>query len=919
MGTLNVPIVLLQSTEDLLVNPANVDPFLRGRSSTHHFWSHEFRQSGGVASGGVSGGGEGASTGKGSVYGRKGLADLLRALSKPRGTFVGWVRTGHEVCQEAKRVVVDLLDALAKPTPEYTGVNEAEILEGADGTIGLYPSGNFVARINNRNIEEGENDSSRPNCLIEAREAIRAEDMSDEERDASILVESNGQRERIAENKERVGKSTTIVATPAAVISPFPKELMIPPLPACVGHRTPKTSPNKRSHIASGPTSADTPGRNGQRAVGRDREAQKASASAFSTDTYNNRRRNRRSGDRGSNSKHQSSRAFGLQGENRHTPKIVWKEPKPEGVDRQVFPSAQPQELRIETDTSICEDGGQDNGFSASYLPTSALVYDSPLSSVDLNPGAEEFREAGFSPTLDVSTAPLTSDQGLREPVQPLPSLELVMSDSLQRGKRRWIQTEGEGLDGSGELGERNFLVGCSPPSSATAATVGTDKSVSKSVLLSDFLAAEACLEGRLSEARRRAADHLKVAETAADRRIAGINEEQKSRSAKFAAEDRAMIAELETRLAAARHARAPTDLQRAVDCADIDDEILRAGLTSPPCQFHARIKTDGWSDEMSVGVTPVRAMPPLDYSPMEEPPKELLRAGDAHSLMKDAACDEEKMLRMRKAAGGGGIVDLEQFQRDQAAAATETAANRLATKIAFRQRSESDYDRAKEKGAVRVQSLMRGIFGRKQTRRRRRKRDISKKQEAAAIVIQKVARGLLARHRTCLLREATQNEIVLGRSTLLLQRVGRGMLGRRQAAVRRRQAAALTIQRCYRAHLGRRSAARQKALLEKLRQRRRAAVGIQSWWRCRYAVGKYARLRAHSLAAAEIQRIYRGLTGRRKALRRLQWERSDPGPARLKLGMRIIEDTKASRCYDSNIICVCHFGVRVPKRPPVQ
>ncbi|CAM9622499.1 unnamed protein product, partial [Hapterophycus canaliculatus] len=68
----------------------NVDPFLRGRSSTHHFWSHD----------------------QSSVYGRKGIIDLLRALSKPRGTFVAWVRAGHEVCQEGKRAVIDLLDAL---------------------------------------------------------------------------------------------------------------------------------------------------------------------------------------------------------------------------------------------------------------------------------------------------------------------------------------------------------------------------------------------------------------------------------------------------------------------------------------------------------------------------------------------------------------------------------------------------------------------------------------------------------------------------------------------------------------------------------------------------------------------------------------------------------------------------------------
>ncbi|CAM9632139.1 unnamed protein product [Scytosiphon promiscuus] len=160
VGSLGVPIVLLQSTEDVLVNPANVDPFLRGRSSTHHFWSHEFRDGGGVVGmGGDLDAPSIAPVSQSSVYGRKGLTDLLRALSKPRGTFVAWVRAGHEVCQEAKRAVIDLLDVLAKPTLRHTGVSEADVLRGnptGATTVGLYPSGEWVARVNRRGGRQGE-------------------------------------------------------------------------------------------------------------------------------------------------------------------------------------------------------------------------------------------------------------------------------------------------------------------------------------------------------------------------------------------------------------------------------------------------------------------------------------------------------------------------------------------------------------------------------------------------------------------------------------------------------------------------------------------------------------------------------------------------------------------------------------------
>ena len=145
------------------------------------------------------------------------------------------------------------------------------------------------------------------------------------------------------------------------------------------------------------------------------------------------------------------------------------------------------------------------------------------------------------------------------------------------------------------------------------------------------------------------------------------------------------------------------------------------------------------------------------------------------------------------------------------------------------------------------------------------------------------------------------------------LQSAGRGMLGRRRAEARRREVAALTLQRCYRGYLGRRTAGRERELLEELRERNQAAVRIESWWRCKHAVDEYARTRAFSLAAVEIQRVYRGVIGRRKASRRLEWERAEPGPARLKLGMRLIEDTKASVMYGTSVMFDMLHIIRSP------
>ena len=40
LNELNVPLVMVQSTENVLVNPTNIDPFLEGRSVSH-LWSHQ--------------------------------------------------------------------------------------------------------------------------------------------------------------------------------------------------------------------------------------------------------------------------------------------------------------------------------------------------------------------------------------------------------------------------------------------------------------------------------------------------------------------------------------------------------------------------------------------------------------------------------------------------------------------------------------------------------------------------------------------------------------------------------------------------------------------------------------------------------------------------------------------------------------
>lgn len=949
VGALGVPMVLLQSTEDVLVNPANVDPFLRGRSSTHHFWSHEFRNSGGAVGDGQASSAATAVSGS-SVYGRKGLTDLLRALSKPRGTFVAWVRAGHEVCQEGKRAVIDLLDVLAKPTPEHAGVDEADVRQGeAEGavTLGLYPSGEWVARVNKRGggraAENGSAADTPPSRSLDGNDS--------EDGDAAVVIDHAWRENRAPferDSNDFDGDQQGVKSgSMAAVASPFPRDISIPALPPKVGgrYRTPNTSPIKISHGATSRAAATVAAaaiaHHPTGGWSSDNHRQAGSVDAFGLTDDNDpgrgwrgERHGRREGGglsgRTSAAQDQDSRAAGatLAGEvegglgRRGRPKVVWKDATPPAIvvgEREVPASGVPKgEGKLDKES---ERGSKpQNGYSTSYFPAAALLYHGG-SSIP-SPAHDTTDGKCILPVVGSRCEPVALDDGeAQDPwdlVQNSPSLEFPSSDPLQRGNRRWMvnkktPTAAVATVGTGEQGENGALPG-SPMSSSSpptaAATAGSNSSPvgggggrAAPTPLGDLLEAEASLQSRLCEARRRAAERLGREEADVDRRIAGITEEQQARSRAFAQEDREMIVELEKQLEAGRMARAPADLQRAVDGLDVDDAILREGLVTPPPPMRSPRGQNAASDSGGDGggtgdascssSSPVRAMPPLDYSPLDDLPEELRRATDAYSVMDDAARDEAEMLRLRKSRGGSGPLSLEQFQRDQAAAASEAAAWRLTTKKAFRKRSESELERARVEAALRFQPLVRGVLARKRVRRLRHERDEKRRLSGSAVRVQTMVRGRLAKQRARAVRDDKIAQLVFGGSALRLQRMGRGMLGRRRAARRRREVKALDIQRCYRGHLGRRSAASQRALLERLKQRNLSAVKIQAWWRCKSAVDRYVRVRTTSIAAIEIQRCYRGVIGRKKAARRLEWQRSEPGPERLKLGVRLIEDSK--------------------------
>lgn len=100
-SNLAIPLIALQSTQDALVSPSQVDSLLK-RHRVRHVWSHELAKE---------------TKDNGTALGARGRALLRETLWKEQSrernaACVVWVKAGHEVRQEAPKVVEDVFDTI---------------------------------------------------------------------------------------------------------------------------------------------------------------------------------------------------------------------------------------------------------------------------------------------------------------------------------------------------------------------------------------------------------------------------------------------------------------------------------------------------------------------------------------------------------------------------------------------------------------------------------------------------------------------------------------------------------------------------------------------------------------------------------------------------------------------------------------
>ncbi|POM57554.1 Hypothetical protein PHPALM_37914 [Phytophthora palmivora] len=80
-------------------------------------------------------------------------------------------------------------------------------------------------------------------------------------------------------------------------------------------------------------------------------------------------------------------------------------------------------------------------------------------------------------------------------------------------------------------------------------------------------------------------------------------------------------------------------------------------------------------------------------------------------------------------------------------------------------------------------------------------------------------------------------------------------------------------------------------------------------------ARGQFLTARFSELAALEIQRMYRGLLGRREAARKKQWRDAPPGAERLALGLQLIEGSKQAFERQQNELDALHRAQEAAER----
>ncbi len=843
-----VPVICLQSTENMLVNAANVDPFLVGRNSKN-LWSHQLNilsesalsKAQDVTAlwvGKRSSGPEDYS--KFSLLGRNGLTMLLDAVRNPRAGMVIWTRSGHNLIQENKTAMLDLLDALACPMEAYYGLEEQQPTK----------------QVRDSQAQESKN-AARMEVLFKIEPPKRVVD----EGLIEDLQEEDEEEEEVVVDLQSTLQSTgnTIISDggqPSPAPSSFPTDLYsrLEEVETSVDLGTTKTNIDAEIDVAveafGSPTkSVDT--------AAREEEMMMEAAAETSPDV-------RKDVAPASSLEEDSLDLDTAEPEVEVETLMRWNR-----GDQNPTPSAKPMVMSASAPTPTLPDRVLPDRYEQSSTASKAEVNN--LS----NAGSTQSDYIGLG-GVDATSFDLAAPSvDFPDPTSNFSTASVSVDDRVNEDKdvdKEAGETSDPPVSPSKTVLDNNVVGSDYPEFMDDIATKDQRKAkqwTDKVPDSEDLLLAQAEMEEKRAKFADEENNKAKSKADEAMQRLQRIKEEQARRRKEYEDEDNELLAKLEEELNSRRAKRAAGDKQRRIQMQELEKVLVEGGVVP---DFEAE---DGEE-------APVMEMHPMPYDDPVDLPKIVTEKKDPASVL-------ERMLEDEEEARKRGIMSVEEFEKVK----SQMALRQMERDQKLRHLGGEEQHALFDEQARLIQRAARGYNGRKRARKLWREREMKRILSHGALMLQARVRGMRGRRRFNRIKSVHLLNLAKGESANRIQKLYRGVVARRFATKRRHYVKARHVQRAFRGHVGRMAAARERKRLEILRMKKAAASKIQASWRMKVAREEFRSLRIHMLAATEIQRLYRGHLGRKIVERRKEWEAAEPGPERVKLGLKLIEESK--------------------------
>ena len=942
-----VPVIVLQSTEDTLVSAANVDPFLAGRN-TKHLWSHQLNKVTDnmmLHAADPNGGWVGKrATGtedyqKYSLLGKMGLSMLMDTLKNPRGAFVVWARSGHAVIQENKAAMMDLLDALVSPTEEYLGLQQEPPASAMSGTQGAGGTGDLALRTGGKQNAEKEEEratakmevlfkleppkKSRTSGSTTGAEAVNTpEDLeakqkppsperknisfalstdrdtkgepqvllqadailiSQEKQEAKTYADEKGSKEEFSSDFPAQSKEEEPYATSDAKRDEAKHALSPQAKSSSPQNLRPSTTDEMNSLIttisALNPPAPGTP------------KPLHPYVSGSSSDALASEEIKSGSPPRA------SSLVDPVQDKSFNESFGPGTHPHPSFPQKIDEKSVSSTDMDLDRPTSLDSIGG---------LGGPSLTIGMEESSVlSVHSSSEVKEEAASAADKPKSRLGHHQDQSKDEAEASVAALAAVEAEEREMAKdqRRVAEEQQAKLVKDLDLNNLEATKEQKMQKQWTASVPDPDATLELEGELLQRQKKYALLEDKQKHAQ---------AEDAAER-IKRFDDEQKQRRQQYENEDKQLLLKLQRELEDRRKERDMAERQRRLQIQEIEQALIGSGIVTSPSKSQAMGGYDGdsittvgpsvtFDDTQDIGMgasqsidenrelvlgggrDPVKEVPPMRYEDPNDLPSIITETKDVNSQL-DRMLNDEEDARKR------GNMSMEDFEKVK----MQMANRQMERDMKLRNLASGEQEELFELSAAAMQRVARGYNGRKRARAAREAKEMNSKKKKAVLSVQKSVRGFLGRRRFARVQRIYQMNLLQGQSVIAIQSIFRGYCARRYFKKVRRFLRSREIQRVFRGHLGRQAAAREKQRLNILRQKNNAAARIQSTWRMKLAREEFRSLRIHVLAAIECQRAYRGYLGRKQFARRREWDAAAPGPDRIKLGLKLIDESKVA------------------------